>query len=122
MMLIQSVIRGAPHWKAASFVVPDLSVVVPAKAGTHTPCHGDVARPACNRNVWGYGSPPARGRQSIGRSFPHTSHPEIRRRDRFAGEACGGAFECDAALLQTIDMRGGLERLHDVLLNDDERQ
>jgi ABC-type Zn uptake system ZnuABC Zn-binding protein ZnuA len=37
--------------------------VVPAQAGTHTPCPFDVSRPAYNIFDGEYGSPPARGRQ-----------------------------------------------------------
>src|SRR5262247_88251 len=40
----------------------ELSAVVPAKAGTHTPCPRDVARPMKCRTLGGYGSPPSRGR------------------------------------------------------------
>src|SRR5450759_4789679 len=36
--------------------------VVPAQAGTHTPCPLDGARPAKTSSIGGYGSPPARGR------------------------------------------------------------
>src|SRR5258705_13312 len=38
--------------------------VVPAKAGTHTPCRCDLW-PARDRKFSGYGSPPSRGRQRI---------------------------------------------------------
>ena len=38
----------------------DLSIVVPAQAGTHTPCRCDVVWPARDRKLSGYGSPPAR--------------------------------------------------------------
>ena len=37
--------------------------VVPAQAGTHTPCRGDVARSCKLSSSCGYGSPPARGRR-----------------------------------------------------------
>src|ERR1700716_1713067 len=37
--------------------------VVPAKAGTHTPCARNRARPSINLTASGYGSPPSRGRQ-----------------------------------------------------------
>src|SRR5262245_46541387 len=44
------------------FLAHTLSVV-PAKAGTHTPCPSDVLPPTRNGAVRGYGSPPSRGRQ-----------------------------------------------------------
>src|SRR5439155_21914848 len=37
--------------------------VVPAKAGTHTPCSQDTARSVTYCIVGGYGPPPSRGRQ-----------------------------------------------------------
>src|SRR5437588_12301713 len=52
--------------------------------------------------------------------FP-SSCPEIRRGDCLAREACGGAGERDAALLQAIDVACGLKRLDDVLLDNDQR-
>jgi len=46
-----------PQFVAAS------SVVVPAKAGTHTPQRSVVATQVIDLNGSGYGSPPSRGRQ-----------------------------------------------------------
>ena len=56
--------------------------------------------------------------------FPriHTSsHPEISRGDRLARQILRRAGERHAAFLQAVDARRGVERLHDVLLDDDER-
>src|SRR5262245_66330974 len=42
------------------------SAVVPAKAGTHTPCPSvQVARRRQLREIGGYGSPPSRGRHRV---------------------------------------------------------
>src|SRR5258705_324772 len=114
MTLIQSVMGTRTFGTGLFLVAPSLSVVVPAKAGTHTPCHGVVPRQGSNQNIGAYGPPPSGGRQSIGRSPPHPSPPKIPPRARPAREPRGRALERDAALLQAIDMRGRLERLHDV--------
>src|SRR6185312_5339222 len=50
-----------------------------------------------------------------------TSDPEIRGRDGLAGQILGGAGQRNAAFLQAIDTLHRLERLHHVLLDQDER-
>src|SRR6266436_9152050 len=50
-----------------------------------------------------------------------SSRSEVRGRDRLARQRRGRAGERDAALLQAIDVVCRLERLHDVLLDDDQR-
>src|SRR5690242_9746854 len=52
----------------------------------------------------------------------HELHSEISRSDFVARQRRRLAFERDAALLQAIDVPGRLQRLYDVLLDDDERQ
>src|SRR4051812_22864494 len=54
--------------------VASYSAVVPAKAGTHTPCPLDVAWQMKYRKRGGYGSPPSRGRQR--RGFAYSRQPE----------------------------------------------
>src|SRR5258708_39193379 len=49
-------------------------LVVPAKAGTHTPCPLDIARPAKPSGCGGYGSPPSRGRQQGKYLPPRRNH------------------------------------------------
>src|SRR5215831_3070740 len=60
------------------------------------------------------------GHQSILLSESWSSRSEVRGRDRLARQRRGRAGERDAALLQAIDVVRRLERLHDVLLDDDE--
>ena len=50
-----------------------------------------------------------------------TSYPEIGRGDLFARQIFCRALERHAAFLQTIDAVRGLERLHDVLLDQNDR-
>src|SRR5262249_43339365 len=57
----------------------------------------------------------------LSRSLCSRSRPEVGRRDRRARQRRGGTGERDAALLQAIDVVCRRERLHDVLLDDDER-
>src|SRR5260370_14861327 len=59
-------------------------------------------------------------RHCLLKSHPQASHPEIRRRARLPAPRTGGAGERDAAFLQAIDVIADRERLHDVLLDDDE--
>src|SRR5438309_3359532 len=55
--------------------------------------------------------------------FTHsTSDSEISRGDFLPRQRFGLALQRDAALLQAIDVARGLQRLHDVLLDDDKRQ
>src|SRR5690349_6362392 len=49
------------------------------------------------------------------------SHPEIRRGDLLPRQRVGLALQRNAALLQTGDLTRGFQRLHDVLLDDDQR-
>src|SRR5262249_23376179 len=66
-------------------------------------------------------SPRKRGEVECAASpLPHNSRSEVSGRDRLARERRGRAGERDAALLQAIDVVRRLERLHDVLLDDDE--
>src|SRR6516164_1801377 len=58
---------------------------------------------------------------SIAVTRSQLSRSEVGGRDRLARERRGRAGERDAALLQAIDVVCRLERLHDVLLDDDER-
>src|SRR5262249_62122764 len=58
---------------------------------------------------------------SIAVTRSQLSRSEVSGRDRLAGERRGRAGERDAALLQAIDVVCRLERLHDVLLDDDQR-
>jgi hypothetical protein len=50
----------------------------------------------------------------------HPSRSEVSGRDRLARQRRGRAGERDAALLRAIDVVCRLERLYDVLLDDDE--
>src|SRR5207248_4385610 len=70
---------------------------------------------------WGGGAERVRCLASANsRSLCSRSRPEVGRRDRRARRRCGGTGERDAALLQAIDVVCRRERLHDVLLDDDE--
>src|SRR5262245_52663411 len=57
---------------------------------------------------------------SIAMTRSQLSRSEVSGRDRLARQRRGRTGERDAALLQAIDVACRLERLHDVLLDDDE--
>ena len=57
---------------------------------------------------------------TVERSAIHLSHSEICRRDFLPRQRTRLAFQRDTAFLQAIDVFGGFQRLHDVLLDDDE--
>src|SRR5262249_61190413 len=57
---------------------------------------------------------------SIAMTRSQLSRSEVRGRDRLARQRRRRAGERDATLLQAIDVVCRLERLHDVLLDDDE--
>src|SRR5262245_28167375 len=76
----------------------DPTAVVPAKAGTHTPCTRDDARSAIHLNACVYGSPPARGR--------HWSVTRVRTSQSSLRLGAGGLHDHRPALLIEIDERG----------------
>src|SRR5262249_20999248 len=69
-------------------------IVVPAKAGTHTPCASEVAQVSNNGDAAEYGYPPSRGRQTIfSRMYSaalnrHDANPELTAATRY----CAGCF------------------------------
>src|SRR3984885_11532574 len=80
--------EGATGWRTIS------PRVVPAKAGTHTPCRLISAvwrRPFATSKARGYGSPPSRGRL-VGRSVVTALAALIRRDIRIALRVGGGAL------------------------------
>ena len=78
------------------------------KPGSRTAAHHFVLRCARDTKLWRL-------------HFMQQSNPEISRGDFLAGQRLRLAVQRDAAFLQAIDMARGLQRLHDVLLDDDER-